>query len=427
MKIAHVATFLQGGAAIAARRLHAGLLAVGVESRFYGLFGRAPDATYALWGGAGPSLPQRAWLKLRDSLALRPSLHDRPAGFELFSHAVAPLPIQPRFDPAPDVVHLHWVGGLDLGAVLAAAPADTPIVWTLHDMHPLTGGCHYAMDCVQFTSRCDRCPQLSARDPLRLAAHGWARKRAWLAGRRLHVVADSTWLEGEARRSGLLGDAASLRTIHYGLDTACFAPRDRSACRQALGLSDDDFVVGFAADSIGNQRKGLRDLLAAAEALGPGRPTRLLAFGSGSAADLPTTTPVTHLGFLAATELQALAYGALDVFAAPSLAEAFGQTALESSACARPVVAYAAGGLRDAVVDGVTGLLAPVGDVAALRDRLDLLRRDRDLADRLGRAGRSRVAADFTLENQAAAYRQVYVEALARPLHSREQTYVAAP
>lgn len=426
MKIAHVATFLQGGAAIAARRLHQGLLTAGIDSRFYGLFGQTPDVTYTLWGGAGPALPQRAWLKLRDSFVLRPALHDRPTGLELFSHSVASLPIRPRFDPVPDVVHLHWVAGLDLGAVLAAAPPDTPIVWTLHDMHPLTGGCHYAMDCEQFTTRCDRCPQLSARDPFRLAALSWRRKHDWLTGRPPHVVADSTWLEAEARRSGLLSDAASLRTIHYGLDTDVFSPRDRAVCRQALGLPLDDFVVGFAADSIVNRRKGLADLLAAVDGLGHDRRIRLLAFGSGSGSALPTATPVTHLGFLGAPELQALAYGAMDVFAAPSLAEAFGQTALEASACARAVVAYAAGGLVDAVESDVTGLLAAVGDVAAFRAGLDRLYRDPDLADRLGRAGRSRAVRGFSLQAQADSYRQVYAEVLARPLHGTEQAYVPA-
>lgn len=424
MKIAHVATFLQGGAAIAAQRLHAGLLAAGVDSHFYGLFGQAPDTTFTVWGGAGPGWGARAWLKARDAFLLRPALTGRPGGLEPFGHAVAPLPIRPVFAEAPDVLHLHWVAGLDVRAILRSVPAATPVVWTLHDMQPMTGGCHYAMECDRFAATCRRCPQLAPNDPLDLAAHSWSAKRNWLVGRDLHVVADSHWLEGEARRSTLLRGATSLRTIHYGLDLGAFAPRDRQSCRQALGLGEAEFVVGFAADAIGNRRKGLGDLLTAVGRLGPGRAVRLLSFGAGTARDYRTIVAHTHLGYLTAPELQALAYGALDVFVAPSLAEAFGQTALEAAACGRPVVAYAAGGLRDAVDDGVTGLLVPVGRTTELITALERLRQDPALADELGRAGRARAVSGFSLAHQAQAYERVYEQALARSVQEIPHAYV---
>lgn len=79
-------------------------------------------------------------------------------------------------------------------------------------------------------------------------------------------------------------------------------------------------------------------------------------------------------------------------------AEPFGLVALEAMASGRPVIASRIGGLTDIVLDGETGLLVPPGDAAALRAALARLLADPALRERLGQAGRSRVA-----EFQAAA------------------------
>jgi glycosyltransferase involved in cell wall biosynthesis len=68
--------------------------------------------------------------------------------------------------------------------------------------------------------------------------------------------------------------------------------------------------------------------------------------------------------------------------------EGWGISILEAAACGTPTVASDAPGLRDAVRDGETGLLAPHGDVDALADRLERLLADADLRERMGAAAR---------------------------------------
>ena len=79
----------------------------------------------------------------------------------------------------------------------------------------------------------------------------------------------------------------------------------------------------------------------------------------------------------------------------------------------RPVVASAVGGLVDAVEDGVTGLLVPPGDVAALREAIERLLGDAELRERLGAAARERAAQRFSLEAAAVEQQAVYAEAIA--------------
>jgi glycosyltransferase involved in cell wall biosynthesis len=95
----------------------------------------------------------------------------------------------------------------------------------------------------------------------------------------------------------------------------------------------------------------------------------------------------------------------------PSLAEAFGQVAVEAMACGKPVVASAVGGLPDVVSDGVTGLLVPSGDANALREALRALLLDPTRREQMGAVGRQR-ARLFTVGTVANRIEQIYEELL---------------
>ena len=97
------------------------------------------------------------------------------------------------------------------------------------------------------------------------------------------------------------------------------------------------------------------------------------------------------------------------IVACPSHREGYGVVAREAMAHGRPVVASAVGGLLDAVEDGVTGLLVPPHQPAALRSALERLLGDPELRDRLGRAGREKARRELSwgacTEATIAAYR----------------------
>ncbi len=109
------------------------------------------------------------------------------------------------------------------------------------------------------------------------------------------------------------------------------------------------------------------------------------------------------LGFRAPSELDPY-YERAAVVVCPSRREGYGVVAREAMAHGRPVVASAVGGLVDAVEDGVTGVLVPPRDPAALRSALERLLEDADLRRRLGAAARERARERFSRE---AATREV--------------------
>jgi glycosyltransferase involved in cell wall biosynthesis len=103
------------------------------------------------------------------------------------------------------------------------------------------------------------------------------------------------------------------------------------------------------------------------------------------------------------------------VVCVPSRREGYGVVAREAMACGRPVVASAVGGLREAVADGVTGLLVPPEDPAALRDAIARLLADPELRAQLGSKARLRAESDYSWSATIDSLLQVYENACVAP------------
>lgn len=107
-------------------------------------------------------------------------------------------------------------------------------------------------------------------------------------------------------------------------------------------------------------------------------------------------------------------YYMMTVFAFPSYREGFPNVVLEAGAAGVPVVGARATGVVDAVVDGETGLLGPVGDAQVLADNLLRVLQDKNLAKRLGDAGRRRVEQHFSSEYVWKELEKFYRQELAK-------------
>jgi D-inositol-3-phosphate glycosyltransferase len=186
--------------------------------------------------------------------------------------------------------------------------------------------------------------------------------------------------------------------VPCGVDTALFAPSDTVAARAGLGVGPGPLLlyVGRIAPI-----KGLHTLLdAIARLRAAGRPLEVLIVGGdtddrvdGHEADLRRRLETLGLGdtvrFVGAQPQESLRayYVAADATVLPSYYESFGMVALEAMACGRPVIASRVGGLQTTVRDGVTGVLVPENDAAALAEMIDRVMGDGALRWRLGREG----------------------------------------
>jgi glycosyltransferase involved in cell wall biosynthesis len=159
-----------------------------------------------------------------------------------------------------------------------------------------------------------------------------------------------------------------------GVDRALFHPRDRGEARRSLGLPDQGRIVLYVGELV--PAKGLRELFEAHAAIAPrgGVPVHLVVVGAGpleaelrACAAAPSSRP-GQVVVAGAVGLPAVAQhlGAADLLVLPSWAEGTPNVVLEALAAGRPVVASRIGGIPDILVEGVTGLMVPPRDPAAL-------------------------------------------------------------
>jgi glycosyltransferase involved in cell wall biosynthesis len=206
--------------------------------------------------------------------------------------------------------------------------------------------------------------------------------------------------------------------VEGAVDTEVFSPRVRGS-RGAPGQVRLLFVGNIIAN------KGVHAVFDAFMRLAPLHPELSLAIaGSGDdeiaeqmrrdAAGAGLAERVDLLGFVEHSELPAL-YRAADVLAAPSQYEGgLGMVYLEAMACGLPVVATAAGGAAEAVVDGETGILLPRADADEATRAIETLLREPELRNRMGSAGRARVEQRFTVERYAQRVAEAYERAVER-------------
>ncbi len=254
------------------------------------------------------------------------------------------------------------------------------------------------------------------------------------------VICVSASVREKAIASGL---ANRERTVVFasgscdGVDASRFAPTPEmiergTVLRSQLDIPSQAPVIGFLGRL--TRDKGIPELVEAFLQLkGPFPDLRLLLLGRFEDEDpLPPETRKcleTHpdVVFPGLVEDTPPYYALMDVLALPSHREGFPTVVLEAQAAGKPVVAARSTGCVDSIVDGETGLLFPVGDVAALTDALARVLADKALAGKMGRAGRERTNYKFRQQPIREALRSEFLGVLqARNLHVWKRPRVEA-
>jgi len=416
MKVALISTNdVDGGAARATHRLYRGLQQIGVESSLVVRGKRSDDAqVYATDEVYTDHYVRRMGLLAIQAIFIDLDRSDRSN--TLFSLPYPGVDLS-QFPPVAtaDVIHLHWVSKFQsVTSIQQLLHLGKPVVWTLHDCSAFTGGCHYPAGCDRYQTDCHACPQLRD-NPFDLPAHLLKDKLELLTAP-LTVVTPSQWLAECACHSALFRHQP-VEVIPYGLETEVFRPWPKGEAKRAFGLEEGAIALLIGANDGNEQRKGFLLLFKAlqqcranadfARLVEAGQVT-LLCFGSPSAELESLQIPVQSVGVVDSDETLSQLYGAADLFVLPSLEDNLPNTMLEAMACGTPVVAFATGGIPDAVLDGQTGRLVPPGDVDTLAEAILALMAAPDQRQCLGQAARHRVETHYGLILQAQRYLALY-------------------
>jgi glycosyltransferase involved in cell wall biosynthesis len=417
MRVLHISSFdVVGGAAIAAYRLHQGLQLIGTSSQMLVAQKRSNDETVVAVSPPGQSITARLQRRLKARYLAREMDHyrsTREIKRGLFSDdRTADTASLVNVLPRADVYNLHWVAGfVDYGKFLRAIGPEQRVVWTLHDMNPFTGGCHYTFGCNNFVKACGACPALVSKQAGDLSSRSFRRKRdafGALIRDRVAIMTPSRWMAREAARSALFG-RFDIHTVPHGVNTSTFAPRDRQSARDVLGIPSDLKIAMFVADWLQDHRKGIDLLLAAVKEVD--HDIGLLSIGR-SVGSQEIDIPCFHAGGISDERLLSFVYSAADLLICPTRQDNLPNVILEAMACGIPVVAFDVGGVSDLVRDGQTGVLVPPQDVSALSRAIRMLVADDALRARLSAESRVIAVTEYPLQLQAERYRKVYEQIL---------------
>ena len=347
---------ISGGAARAAYRLHQSLLLQGVNSQMLVQRKSSDDFTVL----AKDKKSTKYFNKLRPIIDSIPNRFYKNRTGALFSSSWLGFSgIADKInDMNPDIVHLHWIAGGML-KIEEISKIKAPIVWSLHDMWPFTGGCHYDQHCGLYKDKCGGCKVLSSEKENDLSREVFNRKVSTYSKiRMISIVATSLWVGRCAKESSLLKDR-DIVTLPNPLNTSIFSQIDKNIAKGFFNIPTDKAVILFGAmRSILDPRKGSKELFEAINMLDLKDVVFVIA-GSSEPQDPPKLQYPTYFISPLNDEVSLpLMYSVADVMIVPSIQENLANSIIESLSCSVPVVAFDVGGNSDMIEHKRNGYLA---------------------------------------------------------------------
>ncbi|UUX92244.1 glycosyltransferase family 4 protein [Methanoplanus endosymbiosus] len=355
MKILHiVAGDLTGGASRGAYWLHLGLKELGIDSKII----TNSKETFGDKNVISVTENKKSKLidMIRSQLDMFPTVFYQNRKKVIFSTGFVGFDFtKTREYKEADIIHLHWINNGFIN-MRHLSKISKPVIWTMRDMWPMTGGCHCSMECEKYQFGCGGCTQLGSSYGYDLSKIVLNRKIKYLP-KNIKMVGISNWLSETAKKS-LVMKNFDVKTIHNNINTKDFYPIDKKSAKEILGLPIDKKIILTGAQNVNDIWKGFDKFLEATKWLD--KDNCYLCFfgrlGTGIIDNLGFQ--YMNFGFLHDTISLRLLYSAADVFVAPSLMDAFGKTLAESMACGTPVVCFNATGPKDIVDHQLNGYKA---------------------------------------------------------------------
>lgn len=256
-----------------------------------------------------------------------------------------------------DLVHLHWINDSfisiqDLGKI------TRPIVWTLHDLWPITGGCHIPHDCVQLQIGCGLCPKLKSTSKRDLSSKNLLLKKSHYLNKEINWVAPSQFVKAKVIENSSI-ESNKIHVIYNGIDLKPFQnlKRKRINKRPLLLFGALNWHVDL--------NKGahfLEEVLFDLKVSGV--EFDLQVFGAPIDAIFSSRLSYKNLGEVKKEDLPNIFCNS-DLFLFPSFSETFGLMSVEAQASGTPVICLKGHGAEETVSHKKTGFHSQAVEVGS--------------------------------------------------------------
>lgn len=366
MKILHVNSGTDGGAALCAIRINKSLVAIDVESKMlFANCDRIPDGVEGsivhpdrdIWY-SNPILGKIKHLLMRMPWYMDCEKMEKQVTncktYDVFTDIPYSNYTHLAYHPLikwADIIHLHWVSGL-IDYPTFFRKIKKPIVWTLHDEYPAIGLMHFCSEYsplpVQLRDIDQYCREV--------------KKKALSKNINLHTVAISERMKELCLSSDILNNYPCT-LIHNGVDTEIFRPY---LVEDAKIMEKHTKVFLFSSYNIWDKRKGLDRIIDALEMVDIEK--KLVVLGDNHGTILPQASfPVICKGLIKDEIELSKIYSSVDYFIQASFQEAFAQTPLEAMSCGIPVISTPVSGASD-LIRPFNGVLCKGFDSNSIKD-----------------------------------------------------------
>jgi glycosyltransferase involved in cell wall biosynthesis len=391
---------LNGGASIAAYRLHREFMRLGLESRM--LVGHKVGSDKEV----SEILPKSKLLRFLDNCIYK-FFHQisLPNTFYLSTYFIKRNNLVKKW---ADVIILRNIHGDYLSENLLPYLSKYALIfWRLPDMWAMTGHCVYSLECDRWKTGCGACPDTSAYYPLKFDTSNylWNRKKDIYSKSNFKLITPSYWMKGLTQESPLMVNKDAVY-IPTGVDTAIFTPLDKAQIRSEFSISPSSAVVMFGSHQIDDVRKGgnlIPEILNFIREKIEGEIT-VLTVGAGVMSLNINNINHIHLGKIMDDGMMNKIYNLANVYALPVAADNLPNTLVEASAAGIPSVVFDVGGCSEIILNEKSGYVVDKKNTRKFAACLVKLLMNDELRSDYSKEARSIVMKRYSMEKQAEAY-----------------------
>lgn len=317
-----------------------------------------------------------------------------------------------KIESLDGVTHLHWTQGLIKPNYMNTNWFKLkPMIWTIHDFAPLTGGCHVVGSCKEYLNSCEKCPQVN-RLLYKNISENYLVKRQFIKKKNnLILITPSQWMRKKTLEI-IESQDDRVRVVNNPVSETFFLSKNKELARASLNISKNKYVLGFVSSKINNAIKRYDLLLSILNQLSENEAKNLiiLNIGAGSISQrTPNRIEIRNLGYIDSEERMAQVYTAMDVLISVSQSETFGLSVAEASACKTPSLVMTGTSTAENIKQGLTGFVAKDSNdfLSKLRLLIANQKINRDLGDGAHELARSKWSIDIVNAQYVELYKEV--------------------
>ncbi len=307
------------------------------------------------------------------------------------------------------ISHLHWINGvIDFKSLSKLVKLGKKLVWTVHDMEPFSGGCHYSLDCNQLAKECIKCPIVYPPFRRNIRNQFQIKKAFYMKDSSIIYAFPSQWMQ---KQFNLAFPDVEIRSSIVANPISSIFFESNTDIKSVSTSSLNDLVVGFVSTSLNDPLKRFDFVVRVLKKVSESTNTTITLVAIGMPANIKTINSNVRIiqpGLISDEKIILNFYASMDILISASLSESFGLSIAEAGALGIPSIVQNGSGSSEIITDGFNGLIA--NDESEFISKLIEFTKNNSLREKLSINVKAYAEENWHIKKVAARYDEIYSE-----------------